>query len=103
MAKLFYSIGEVAEALGENPSCIRYWSNCFADYVRPARNAKGDRKFRSEDLVTLQHIQFLLKNEGLTIEGAKKQMKNSEIEDKRKIIKSLKGIKSELLEIKKFL
>lgn len=103
MAKLFYTIGETAEVLGEAPSCIRYWTGCFSDYVKPARNAKGDRKYRPEDLVTLRQIQFLLKNEGLTIEGAKKQMNSSETDNKMKIIKALKEIKSELLEIKKYL
>lgn len=97
MAKLYYSIGETAELLGESPSCIRYWANCFGDYVKPARNAKGDRKFRPEDLAALERIQFLLKTEGLTIDGAKKQMNSSEIDEKRKIIKSLKEIKARFL------
>ena len=52
MDKIFYSIGEVAEILGESVSLVRFWSNSFPAFIKPDRNAKGNRRFSPEDLET---------------------------------------------------
>lgn len=41
--KLYYSIGEVAEAFKVNTSLIRFWEKEF-DVLQPKKNAKGNRK-----------------------------------------------------------
>ena len=74
MAKLIYTMGEVAQELGENTSAICYWSNYFEQFVKPQRNAKGNRLYHPEDIETLRQIQYLVKNQGLTLEGAKQRM-----------------------------
>jgi DNA-binding transcriptional MerR regulator len=71
--KFYYSIGEVAEMLGTSTSQLRYWSGEFDLNVR--KNRKGDRLFQKEDLVKLKAIQRMLKDEGYTIDGAKKKLK----------------------------
>ncbi|HDZ41282.1 MAG TPA: MerR family transcriptional regulator, partial [Bacteroidetes bacterium] len=53
--KLFYSIGEVAEILGEQTSAVRYWEKEF-DIIRPQKNKKGNRLFTAEDVENLQMI-----------------------------------------------
>ena len=50
MGKLLYTMGEVAQELGENPSAVRYWSNYFKQFVKPQRNAKGNRLAHLRDL-----------------------------------------------------
>ena len=40
--KLYYSIGEVSEILGESTSLVRFWSDSFPEFVRPERNKKGN-------------------------------------------------------------
>ena len=45
MDKLYYTIGEVSELLGETTSLVRFWSNSFPKYIKPKRNAKGNRLF----------------------------------------------------------
>ena len=40
--KLYYSIGEVADAFGVNASLIRFWEKEF-DVIKPKKNAKGNR------------------------------------------------------------
>lgn len=72
--KLYYTIGEVAEMLQTTSSQLRYWSGEFDLNVR--KNRKGDRLFQKVDLDKLRFIQKLLKDEGYTIEGAKKRLKN---------------------------
>ena len=44
MAKLLYTMGEVAERLGESTSAVRYWSNYFEKFIKPSRNAFSIRR-----------------------------------------------------------
>lgn len=74
MDKLYYTIGEVAELLSTSTSQLRYWSGEFTLNVR--KNRKGDRLFQKEDLDKLRMIQKLLKEDGFTIDGAKKKIKS---------------------------
>lgn len=105
MAKLIYTMGEVAQELGENASAIRYWSNYFEKFIKPQRNAKGNRLYHPEDIETLKQIQFLLKNQGLTLEGARQRLtEDRRSVDKRvKAIGVLKEIRKELLQVRKAL
>ncbi len=105
MNKLFYSIGEVAEILGESTSLVRFWSNSFPRYIKPKRNKKGNRMFTPEDVETFKQIHVLVKTEGLTLEGAAKRLKEDRkgASEKSKILSSLKAVKSQLLEIRKSL
>lgn len=105
MAKLIYTMGEVAQMLGENPSAVRYWSNYFEKFIKPQRNAKGNRLFHEEDIETLKQIQFLVKNQGLTLEGAKQRLtENRRSVDMRvKALTQLKEIREELEAVKKAL
>jgi len=105
MAKLLYTMGEVAQELGENTSAIRYWSNYFEQFVKPQRNAKGNRLYHPEDIETLKQIQYLVKNQGLTLDGARQRM----VEDRRsvekrvKVLGWLKEIREDLVQVKKAL
>ena len=105
MAKLIYTMGEVAQELGENASAIRYWSNYFEKFIKPQRNAKGNRLYHPDDIETLKQIQFLLKNQGLTLEGARQRLtEDRRSVDKRvKAIGVLKEIREELLQVRKAL
>ena len=91
-------MGEVAGILGENVSAVRYWSNYFERYVKPERNAKGNRLFHPEDIDTLKQIQYLLKTRGLTLDGAMQALKEDHrgVESKVKALESLKNVKAEL-------
>ena len=102
MAKMIYTMGEVAQLLGENPSAVRYWSNYFEKFVKPQRNAKGNRLYHPEDIDTLRQIQYLLKNQGLTLEGAVQRLtEDRRTVDKRvKAIGVLKGIREELVQVR---
>ena len=96
-------MGETAEILGENVSAVRYWSNYFEQFVKPVRNAKGNRLYHPEDIETLKQIQLLVKEQGLTLEGAAQRMKDDRrsVERRVKALDILKGIKSDLEEARK--
>ncbi len=74
--KLYYSIGEVADMLGESKSLIRYWENEF-DFLNPKKNKKGDRRFTKENIEQLLIIHELVKQRGFTLEGAKQEIKST--------------------------
>jgi len=105
MEKLYYTIGEVSEILGENASLVRYWTNSFGKFLRPRRNAKGNRQYTAEDIETLKQIHYLVKDQRLTLDGA--SMKLSE--DRKKVesrviaLDALKDIRAQLEEIRKTL
>jgi len=102
---MYYTFGEVAEILGENTSLVRFWSTTFSDFIKPARNKKGNRLFTADDLANFKIIYHLVKERGMTLEGAGKRMRdNKEGEDKTvDIIASLNNIKKQLLEIKEMI
>lgn len=105
MAKLIYTMGEVAQELGENASAVRYWSNYFEKFIKPQRNAKGNRLYHPEDIETLKQIQFLIKDQGLTLEGVKQRLTEDRrsVESRVKVLGRLKAIREDLILVKKAL
>ena len=73
--KLYYRIGEV-EAITEVPAYVlRYWESEFK-LLRPKKNPAGQRLYRKKDLDLVLRIKSLLYEERLTLEGAKKRLRN---------------------------
>jgi len=99
--KVYYSIGEVAEMFEVNTSLIRFWEKEF-DIIKPKKNKKGNRLFTRRDIDNFHLIFHLVKERGLTLKGAQKKLKDNKDETTHnfEIIKSLKEIKDQLLEIK---
>ena len=103
MEKLYYSITEVAKTLGENASTLRFWEKEFG-FPKPHTNAKGTRFYTKEDIDDIKIVQHLLRNEKLTIDGAKAKLKSHKKDDVRRnaeLVEKLEDIKKELLNIKK--
>ena len=73
--KLFYTVGDIAEELGEEPYRIRYWCDQVPE-IEPERSPGGQRQFREEDLTSFRRIQHLVDEENLTLEGARERLKN---------------------------
>ena len=105
MEKLYYTIGEAAEILGEPTSLVRFWSNSFPKYIKPKRNAKGNRLFTQEDMDCLKQIHLLVKEQGLTLEGASKKLaaERKKVDGRVKALDSLKEIRRQLVDVKKSL
>ena len=79
IGKLYYSIGEVAKMFDVSNSLIRFWENEF-DILQPRKNRKGDRLFTNNDIANLKIIFHLVKEQGYTLEGAKKKLKDNKDE-----------------------
>lgn len=99
--KKYFTIGEVAKILGVATSLIRFWETQF-DFIRPKKNAKGNRKYTQEDLKKLKLVYYLVKEKGYTLQGAQEHIKQSKdsIDDKAEMVESLKRIREFLLEMK---
>ncbi|MBP3563541.1 MAG: MerR family transcriptional regulator [Bacteroidales bacterium] len=102
MEKYLYTVGEVAGILGENTSLVRFWANEFPKFIKPQRNAKGNRLFTKEDVETFKHIHMLVKVEGMTLEGVAKRLKGDrkDVINKAKVLESLRAIRNQLAEIR---
>ena len=81
----YKTIGEVAKALGLvnketghlQTHTIRYWETQFKQ-IRPNIRAGKRRYYSVKDLKIIKHIKFLLREKGLTINGVKKMLNNTE-------------------------
>lgn len=72
--KLYYSMGEVAEMFDVRPSLLRHWESQFR-VLKPKRNKKGNRLFTPADVENLKLIYHLVKEQGMTLEGARKALR----------------------------
>ena len=99
--KIFYSIGEVADIIGESQSLIRYWENQF-DSLKPHKNERGTRLFSKEDIETVKLIHHLVKERGLTLKGAQQKLKDNreETTGNFEIVQRLQDIRQQLVEIR---
>ena len=104
MAKLLYSMGEVTEMFDVNPSLIRYWESKF-DCIKPHKNKKGNRMFTPSDVENLKLIYHLVKEKGMTLEGANNAMKRRGGKVKREvsILERLQNIRAMLIEVRETL
>lgn len=78
--KLYFRIGEVAKILGVKPYVLRYWETEFS-VLKPGKTPSRHRLYRKRDVETLLEIKRLLYEEGFTIAGAKKRIKENEKEE----------------------
>jgi len=99
--KIYYTIGEVAKMFDVNTSLIRFWEKEFPS-VKPHKNKKGNRLFTKDDVEQLKLIYHLVKERGMTLDGARKKLKENQEEtvDNFAIVDHLKNIRQMLIEIK---
>ena len=115
----YKSIGEVAEILDLvnkkkgtlNTHTIRFWEKEFKQ-IRPKILTGNRRYYNSDTVELLKKVKYLLKEQGMTINGVKKllnskkslkldEISNNSISVDIKIIKKLKNISNLIKQIKK--
>jgi DNA-binding transcriptional MerR regulator len=69
-------IGEAAKLLGVEAYVLRFWETQFPE-LRPYHTASKHRLYRPHDVELLRLIKHLLYEEGFTIEGARKRIKEA--------------------------
>jgi len=100
MEKLFYSISEVAEMFQVNQSNLRFWEKEFKQ-LKPKRNVKGTRFYSSEDIALIKSIIYLVSEQKLTLDGAKRKLsqKKDVVAKQTEVVERLKSIRKELMGI----
>lgn len=73
MAKLYYSISEISGLVDEEQHILRYWEKEFKQ-LNPRKNSAGNRKYSQKDLETIQLIKKLLRDDKLSLKGAKEKI-----------------------------
>lgn len=113
--RLYYRIGEVSRMTGVKPHVLRYWESEFK-VIKPHKGGSLQRLYRKKDVDLILRIKRLLYEEGYTISGAKRKIKDLERAEpqrvplrlvekrpKEKARELLHLIREELMEIRRLL
>ncbi|SFK59381.1 MerR family transcriptional regulator [Proteiniphilum acetatigenes] len=100
--RLFYSIQEVADHFAVNVSLLRFWEKEFEN-INPKKTAGGTRQYTREDIQQVEIVYHLVKEKGMTLEGARQTLKSKKDEEEKRveILSRLTEIKKELLSLER--
>jgi len=73
--KSLFRIGEVSRLTSTKPFVLRYWETEFP-MLQPVKSPKGHRLYRRDDIETVFTIKRLLYDEGFTIAGARRHLRD---------------------------
>lgn len=100
--KLFYSISEVAKMFNVSETLLRFWEKEFPN-IKPRKAGRGIRQYSKEDIEEVRSVYHLVKERGMTLEGARTALKHDKGSTNKQIevIERLKSIRDELQSINK--
>ncbi|HZJ79277.1 MAG TPA: MerR family transcriptional regulator [Dysgonamonadaceae bacterium] len=100
--RLYYSIQEVADHFAVNISLLRFWEKEFPN-IKPKKTQGGTRQYTKDDVMEIAIVYRLVRNKGLTLEGARQALKtNKTAEDIRiETLSRLNNLRKELIELEK--
>ena len=96
--KRYFRIGEASSIIGVEPYVLRYWESEFPQ-LKPQRADSKQRTYQKKDLETLLEIKRLLYEEKMTIEGAKRRLRQKKKNKNTPDRPSIQSIRTELSEI----
>ena len=99
--KKYYSITEVAELCKVKAHTLRFWEKEFKD-LKPITRKGNRRYYQNVDIQLIKQIHSLLYQEGMTIAGAKRNLKSFSQEQRKdvRIQNMLEDLQRLLAEIK---
>ena len=102
--KLYYSISEVARMFNVNESLLRYWEKEFP-IISPKKAGGNIRQYRKEDIENIRLVYHLVKEKGMTLQGAKQRLKvnKEKTAQTAEVVTRLKEIRAELVKLRKSL
>jgi DNA-binding transcriptional MerR regulator len=103
--KLYYSISEVARMFDVNESLLRYWEKEFPTIISPKKAGGNIRQYRKEDIENIRLVYHLVKEKGMTLQGAKQRLKMNKEKTAQtaEVVSRLKEIREELVKLRKSL
>ena len=102
--KMYYSISEVARMFDVNESLLRYWEKEFP-IISPKKAGGNIRQYRKEDIENIRLVYHLVKEKGMTLQGAKQRLKvnKEKTAQTAEVVSRLKEIREELVKLRKSL
>ena len=99
--KMYYSIGEVAKMFDVNESLLRYWEKEFP-IIAPHKVGGNVRQYRKEDIENIRLIYHLVKEKGMTLQGARQRLKTSREKTihTSDVVARLKAVREELVALR---
>jgi DNA-binding transcriptional MerR regulator len=97
-----YKIGEAAALLNLKTYVLRFWETEF-DIINPRKTDGGARQYTRKNIEDIAVVYHLVKEKGLTLEGARQTLKQRKDEEIRKVqvIQKLEQIKKELEDLER--
>ena len=92
----------VAKMFDVNESLLRYWEKEFP-IISPKKAGGNVRQYRKEDIENIRLVYHLVKEKGMTLQGAKQKLKMNRETTIRttEILDRLKLIREELVSMRK--
>ena len=99
--KMYYSIGEVAKMFDVNESLLRDWGKEFP-IISPKKAGGNIRQYRKEDIENIRLVYHLVKEKGMTLQGAKQRLKANKEKTVQtaEVVNRLKEIREELVKLR---
>ena len=88
--------------IGVNETTLRFWEKEFPE-IKPQKAGRGIRQYSHEDIEIIRKVHHLLKEKGMTLEGARQTLKQTgkRGDERLDVLQRLKFIRDELMELSK--
>ena len=101
-----FRIGDVAKFLDVKIHVVRYWENEFKNFIHAQKTSGGHNLYSPKDIDVFTTVKTLLYSEGYNIAGAKKKLKQDQLNAGNENLKTVSKqllvvVKDELNDIKK--
>lgn len=95
--RIYYSIQEVADHFAVNISLLRFWEKEFEN-IAPKKTKGGTRQYTKEDVRQIEIVYHLVREKGLTLEGARQVLKTNKTDEEIRVevIRRLEDVRNEL-------
>ena len=97
-ADAFRTISEVADWLDTETHVLRIWESKFSQ-IKPVKRAGGRRYYRPKDMLIIGGIKKLLHEDGITIKGAQRLIKDKGLNYISALSRPLETIKTDITDI----
>ena len=97
-ADAFRTISEVADWLDTETHVLRFWESKFSQ-IKPVKRAGGRRYYRPKDMLIIGGIKKLLHEDGITIKGAQRIIKDKGLNYISDLSRPIEIVETDTIEI----
>ena len=100
--RMFYNIKQVAAMFGVTETTLRFWEKEFPN-LHPAKGGRGIRQYSKDDIEQVRIVHHLVKERGLTLQGARDAIRSKKgvTNAKLDVVEKLKKLKLDLQRLSK--